>query len=550
MSQRLPRYMRRRASSHNPKRIPRSVRQSAVAKQANTKDKPKSKKKKYVNKNKRLISIKKRSERKDRSVLHIWFAKRFQMKRFYNRIIAVKNNTKNQRSLYHKSKTDFVLYYLSTEKCIEIDFSDWSHQEITRFMCLLTKPETSSLKTFDTDQDQEVNAVFNEQTNSEKPLAPVKLISNRTKSKLWIWSHISIYEQIITTLDEVSQKQCSNRLTIKSPNNNFERFRVIGPKSLHLLSKCFDFNFDDKLKPNETKNDSIHYMRCKENVISIIDSQQTSLFDQHISGNTSSKNISQDFDFVLIMRHKTFINRFAIDLIVSSDCANTLWYKIAENRSHKVGGLRDLQMMALNTSSLFFPDWGFIDHKHNQIKQQKLKHILNCENEDIPILRNRFSICKLSRNMSSDNLRQIMDSLGNKEMLINVELVCVDRGVPQDMDHICLPEENEIQSVIKLRQLCSEPNDSYFEANEGSHERQVIGLIEFGNFCLQTSRGKGLGVVSVAGLQGVIAANERVKERIESHNDYKNKTIASFKSLKSGLYRMVFIKVIDSVFSL
>ena len=546
MSQRLPRFMRRRASSHNPKRIPRSVRQligksSDQNKQSDNK-KNNTYKRKHVNKKKQQISVKRRSQREDRSVLHIWFAKRFQMVMHCNRLIPMKNNTKNQRILYHKSKDDVVFYYHSLENCIEIDYSNCSEQEVINYLSKFINEEIGSR--LEMDKDREVNAIFYDPNNPTKPLSPVKLIWSQTGSKLLILNNVCESENIESTLIQISDQCLSSKLSIVNKKNNLDRLRVIGPKTLHLLSRCLNFDFNVKLSYNETKSDSIHYFRYNDNTVSAIDSSQTSLFNGEPKDDTFSKSLSKDFDFALIIKNKALNNRFVIDIIVSSDSVKTLWYRITENRSHRVGGLRDMETMALNTSSLFFPQFGFIDHKDNQLKLQILKQHLNCVDQDMIVLRNVSLICKLSRNMSSNNLNQISESVGSRCVLINVEVLCVGRGVPQEFDLICLPSKEEVQRVFEVRRDSNV--DSFVELNDKSDERKTIGLIEFGKYCLERSRGKGLGVISIAGLKEVIAVNES----IQSDNYYKNnRIVATFRSLKSGLCRTVFVKLIDSVLS-
>lgn len=122
MSQRLPRYMRRRAASGNPKRIPKCVRPWWLQEKKKV---IKKRKPKHTSAGIAMRSRKKRNEDASRSCVHIWFAKRFRIKLIWNQKVAWSNNTKNQRSLFRKSKSDCTIYYLSNfMRCIRKDMSD------------------------------------------------------------------------------------------------------------------------------------------------------------------------------------------------------------------------------------------------------------------------------------------------------------------------------------------------------------------------------------------------------------------------------------------
>lgn len=121
MSQRLPRYMRRRAASGNPKRIPKSVRPWWLDEKPSVKKKKKQKPKR-IPASLAIRSRNKRNQDPTRSPIHVWLAKRFKIQLMWNRRIAWSNCTKNQRSLFRKSKSSYCIYYLSNfMRCIRSD---------------------------------------------------------------------------------------------------------------------------------------------------------------------------------------------------------------------------------------------------------------------------------------------------------------------------------------------------------------------------------------------------------------------------------------------
>ena len=553
MSQRLPRFMRRRASSHNPKRVPKSVRQSYDNKSNKTETqknqkKSKNKNKKYVNKKKSELSLKRRHQKKERSVLHVWFAKRFKMKIYWNCLLPEKNTTKNQRLLYHNSKNDYIFEYLSHYSCLQIDYSKSERQQLISFLADFVDSEVSysfGAKIYESERREGMTVLYDYKSYPFKPLVSSYFLWNQNNSKLWLWIHISVYDKVFQLLSDYSKQNYSQKFQFNRKTKQLERFRLFGPKALQLLSKCFNFDFN-AINLSEVCADSVHYFRSSDNIISLIESNETNLFRDN-PGSVSQKKSLNCFDFILILKNRLYNNRMTFDLIVSTDSAKTFWKTFTENRGHRVGGLHDLQMIAFNTSSLLFPSFGFIDAEENKTKVEKLKELLEIDSDkDVFVIRNDSILLKLSQDLSLPVVNQVLDSIKHSFGLINVELICVDRGVPQELDPICLPTEEDIQRIV------DKTEDQNTDESDGTQkpkviERKVIGLIEFGNFSLETSRGKGLGVISLTSLKQLIQINDKIKQK---NQNYKNsKIFATFKSLKSGLYRKVSLKVIDSVFS-
>lgn len=124
MSQRLPRYMRRRAASGNPKRIPKSVRPWWLEDKTTVKKKKKQQRTKYKSAALAIRSRKRRNDDPSRSPIHVWLAKRFKMQLMWGQRIAWSNCTKNQRSLFRKARSSYCIYYLSNfMKCIKVKSS-------------------------------------------------------------------------------------------------------------------------------------------------------------------------------------------------------------------------------------------------------------------------------------------------------------------------------------------------------------------------------------------------------------------------------------------
>ncbi|XP_054154470.1 ribonucleases P/MRP protein subunit popl-1-like [Oppia nitens] len=551
MSQRLPRFMRRRASSHNPKRVPKSIRlaiegktNDSIEKHKKLKNQKKNKKhKKFVNEIKRKESIQRRNQKSERSVLHVWFAKRFHMKMFYNRLMPNNNCTKNERILYQNSKQDFVAYYLSTYVCIEIDYSVSEKQLLIDFLTKFTHLDISpsfGAKIYESGNREGITIIYNYESYPFEPLVSINFVWNHKFTKLWIWCHICVYDKLLNLFYDCQQKYLSKvDFKINGHKNQLERFRIIGPKGLMLLSKCFNFDFNQILDP-KTVN-SVHYLRISENKTSLIDSNETNLFLDNCFVSSSKKFINC-FDFMLITKNNTFKNRVTYDLVVLSEFANRLWHKICENRGHRVGGIHDLNMISLNTSSLMFPEFGFIDSFENKTTIELLNKLLKREpNSTLYIIRNDLMLSMLCKDLRLLSKISFNNIYNKDNALINVEVVCVGRGVPQQFDYICVPNDSDIESIGQ-----TSDEDIINEDKCNQLNRKIIGLIEFGKYSLEISRGKGLGVITIIGLEELIQINDNINLK----NNYKNNIIAIFKSNKSCIYRQIIIKAIDSAFSI
>ena len=121
-TQKLPIFMRRRASSHNIRRLPKRLR-AYISKRivSEEKERKRKKRKKYQNKAKVQESHQRRELKEDRSLLHLWFVKRFKMVSCHNQIVPNYNNTKNRRRLHRLSKTGCIYFYQPYFNCTLIN---------------------------------------------------------------------------------------------------------------------------------------------------------------------------------------------------------------------------------------------------------------------------------------------------------------------------------------------------------------------------------------------------------------------------------------------
>jgi hypothetical protein len=143
----------------------------------------------------------------------------------------------------------------------------------------------------------------------------------------------------------------------------------------------------------------------------------------------------------------------------------------------------------------------------------------------------------LTKNINSLSINSILSAIEHKNLaLLNVEVICVNRGVPQELDSILIPTENEIKNSVSSSEDVSDENDP-------NSNREPIGFIEFGAYSMEISRGKALGFITIAGFEELI----KIRDKLSLNKFYKNNIFASVKSLKCSKYRIVTLKVIESV---
>src|SRR5690606_7295813 len=78
----------------------------------------------------KAAKVKARARDPRRTLLHLWFAKRFKFDSKWNRLIPYKNNCKNQRILYRCSKRGYTVFYLPFMKSLLLDYSKVTRHEV------------------------------------------------------------------------------------------------------------------------------------------------------------------------------------------------------------------------------------------------------------------------------------------------------------------------------------------------------------------------------------------------------------------------------------
>ncbi|XP_053205234.1 uncharacterized protein LOC128389637 [Panonychus citri] len=537
-SQKLPIHMRRRAASHNVKRLPSKTRLIVERKSkgkeltSDSKEKKRKQKRKYQNGKKVNLSHAVREAKCDRSLLHLWFVKRFKMINLFNQLVPNYNTTKNLRKLHRMSKKGCIHFYFPYYKSIivRIDDIDLVSKKLGQF----TKSNFDSFFSGPVALGFTSKWVqfFKDSDSQSQIMGPGYLIFDKKNNILIIWCHTLIHSEISNKLFFI----CGGK--VSDDEKIYQLFSLIGSESLHHLKKtlgdCGSFlpdNFQDG------------------NILTI---EGDKILNEPIGEKSSQPHrrieISQDNNenlTSLIIHMVKMNNRELIFLSTPYPKAKDFWYKLVKNRTHLVGGLRDIklltsEMRCLNYPSIGYPDLDFPSNPRREIWRQIMGYKTNYF-----LLRNQMIISKL-KYPKFDNclIENVLKSNADlKDSLVYVELICINRGTPETGDIICIPTEDDMKKYlgrskvdIKIDEIGYGPVESIKIStikNVQQSSRQVIGIVEFGYFSLDLGTGKGFGSIRLQSLDDLIKLNS------------ENKLIALIRSSKSNTFRFVQI-IIDN----
>lgn len=206
--QKLPRHMRRRAASHNIKRLPQRLRQKALE-QINRDPIPAGPKLKSSRRKKRRSGtiaqvFANRNSSKLWLETHVWHAKRMKMCEKWGFKLALHPNEKNIRSIYRASKHECVLYDASYMSCIEITTADV--ESLANILKMITDTHIW-IESSHESLPMTLNTLkrFNLYAPGEFPrelLGPVECLRH-TECAMWLWMHPLIQKQVLECINSV-----------------------------------------------------------------------------------------------------------------------------------------------------------------------------------------------------------------------------------------------------------------------------------------------------------------------------------------------------------
>ncbi|KAG5679978.1 hypothetical protein PVAND_009513 [Polypedilum vanderplanki] len=268
--QMLPNHLRRRAMSHNPKRLPRKYRQAHIN-QMTKSGLEGAKKKRPSRKYRRRPSnlMKEYNRRKQKNVwleTHVWHAKRFRMKNMWGYRVPFTPTDKRYRASYKGANHHCLVQDISYYSCIEISgaFEDLQagFRRITSVecgltlnaKCLLNGTREGNVMIFKTDS-YPLHAI----ARISFLWRPSTDLSHRT---IWIFVHPGVYKETLKEFLELfdAKENGSNSKLIRNPKytnttssieiielkDTLNRIQLTGPYSSAVLFKTLKLSTNFK----------------------------------------------------------------------------------------------------------------------------------------------------------------------------------------------------------------------------------------------------------------------------------------------------------------
>ncbi|KAF7487789.1 hypothetical protein SSS_10851 [Sarcoptes scabiei] len=500
--QRIPRHMRRRAASNNPKRLPKSIQE--LIKENDIKN---LKKRKKIRKR----HWKKRSKDPRKSDLHVWFAKRFKLVFCWNQFVPYKNNVKNQRILYRNLTKGYTAFYLPFVKFVLIENSNFC-DHISEFC---SAEDNEFLRDI---PDGNILTIHLHQPGKYPDclIGPCRIIKMNRGKKFLLMIHILVCEELISKFNEnhqmsyeileCSQIQLFGKESLKRIKNKvLSKFQLEG-----VPFDQFQF-FDIK---NQIKLDG-----WEEFLTKINRPNEESIAIKRIIISNSIESLT---------------------IIVPRQILRKVWNSINFNMAHLVGGIRDLEVMTLNFSSSFFPNIGYLDCISNR---STLINYPLLNGQKIHIVRNQKFIQELiDQNYNLLTIKKFVNETQSSSIDSFVQIVLKYlKGKPKKMDKILLPNTQKSSTIIKFMKI--ENLENFIDKNEANDT--VIGYVEYGCFDMNFARCRAFGIISLDGLERLIRFNQAIKYVEDDANSIKYSAIFALTKSQYNHLNLVTIELVN-----
>ncbi|RKO89377.1 NUC188 domain-containing protein, partial [Blyttiomyces helicus] len=257
--QTVPRYMRRRAASHNVKRLPRRLREKALAQLAKDADprrpsKRTRRRKKHIKGISRREIFARRPSSKKWLETHIWHAKRMKMVEMWGVRIAEHPNDKSTKALYRASKHQCVMHDASYIRAIELSGLQSSLDAIFTSVVDPTLPAVGSAR-FVTGVRQGSTFIHCYMQYPAGAIAPASFLWKPSTAgdadirTIWVWIHPAAIVDVamasllglpVTVIFKVMRSISSpfrSIVIVNSLNGDLVRFELTGPRCHAVLHK-------------------------------------------------------------------------------------------------------------------------------------------------------------------------------------------------------------------------------------------------------------------------------------------------------------------------
>ncbi|KAG0273111.1 hypothetical protein BGZ95_011061 [Linnemannia exigua] len=264
--QSLPRNLRRRAASHNIKRLPVRLRDRA---KREVEFDPVKKGKKPDNRYKRRRAgtlaeeYLRRQGTKRWLETHIWHAKRMKMVEIWGYKLAEHSNEHGIKSAYKSSHHQCIIQDSSYNGCLEITGTKKDISDAFTHMLDPTMPTVGSAR-YITGKRQYTTYLYEYDSFPKSLIAPVTFLwkqdphsesameidEQSKQGQLWVWIHPSAFEATKTKIEEaISKTNKANLVHVKDLENSLVMFDFTGPRSTALLKAVLQLSKSEVASP-------------------------------------------------------------------------------------------------------------------------------------------------------------------------------------------------------------------------------------------------------------------------------------------------------------
>ncbi|KAI4881778.1 hypothetical protein NFI96_011476, partial [Prochilodus magdalenae] len=266
----LPKHMRRRAMSHNTKRLPWRLRELAhrmleKSQQAGQKEKKEQSKTKSRRARRRhgnlLLEFNRRQKKNKWLETHIWHAKRFHMVKRWGYCLGDRPTYKCYRASYRAMSTGCLLQDLSYYCCVELQGPE---EQLLSALSRLTSKETGltfAASLCVTGQREGSILLHKPDQYPHQLMGPAHFLwrprsAESTHRQLWIWAHPTLKQDLLPVLQAVCQ--CFEEVTPAVEENSLKPQVEPGPTAPAFSDPCSETQRQGKRKRKNMGDDNDH----------------------------------------------------------------------------------------------------------------------------------------------------------------------------------------------------------------------------------------------------------------------------------------------------
>ncbi|KAH9392686.1 hypothetical protein TYRP_005773 [Tyrophagus putrescentiae] len=200
--------------------------------------------------------------------------------------------------------------------------------------------------------------------------------------------------------------------------------------------------------------------------------------------------------------------------------------------SHLVGGHRDLEVLALETRSTFFPSVGYADHHHSE-QEEKV---------DLPkdFLSDQFYVMLYKKHSGKRTATERPPSTSPS----NTSRAGLEEGGNEAL--IYPPDAASLEAYLRAK---SEKDGERVKVIEDDDAKEAIGFVEFGCFSLDAARCRATALLKVAALEQLKSSQQALVERLGLEKSLKPcplyAVVKSPKSFNNNLSNLVTVAVMN-----